>query len=102
MQVKRLFEVDYEVNLPEEEGKGVFLGTKKGHLYLTLKSFILGAEDVWYEILINDIKDILYRDHDDPRLEIVMRDVVLTVRGKRKESLLGLQHFMLPYIRPEC
>lgn len=102
MQVKRLFEVDYEVNLPQEEGKGVFLGTKRGDLYLTLKSFVLGGEDVWYEILINDIKDILFRDHEDPRLEIFMGDVVLTVRGKRKESLLGLQHFMLPYIRNGC
>ena len=97
---KRLFPVDFSVNLRPDESSELQLKMKKGDLWLTLRSLVLGSEDLYYEIQTKDIEDIRFINHLQPRLEIAMAGgFVLTVRGSETGHLMALRHYLLPFVK---
>jgi len=98
MKLQRLDAVNFTVNLTYEKGTKIDLVWRKGELYLSIAGVYLADAKAMYEMPIADIKAIELVDDDNPKLQITIGKVVVTISAKNIHYLQGLRHLLMPFI----
>lgn len=74
---------------------------KEGGLYLSYSSILVADENraQWYEVPFKDISSIdLEEGEEEMKLNFRFENGSLEVKGKDRETILALRHFLLPLI----
>ncbi|MCX8173290.1 MAG: hypothetical protein N3F63_01590 [Thermoplasmata archaeon] len=73
---------------------------KKGELYLSCTSVLVSEEenDRMYEVPLKEIRAIELDEDAELKLNFKFENGSLEVKGKDRETMLALRHFLLPLI----
>ena len=94
IEAKKLADVDFNVDKGVDQVRFVW---KKGKLFISLSSIFLNSKNVWYEVPIDNIKDIEIGE-DNKTIHIIFDHGKLVLHSKNVEVLMALRHFLLPYL----
>ncbi|MEM4161226.1 MAG: hypothetical protein QW531_04510 [Thermoplasmata archaeon] len=73
---------------------------KKGELYLSCTSVLVSEEgEKWYEVPLREIAEIEIEELEkETKMNFKFENGTLEVKGKDREAMLALRHFLLPFI----
>lgn len=77
---------------------------KKGELYLSCTSVLVSDDErnennQWYEVPLKEISAIeVVEEQEELRLNFKFENGLLMVKGRDRETMLALRHFLLPLI----
>ena len=98
MKAKSVSKVEFVIDIDKKPDKIRFLW-KKGELYLSVRGVLLNTDSKWYEISVEDIKEITI---DESGLLVVDFGAgILKLTSKDVNSLRAFRHFILPYVGKE-
>ncbi len=98
MKAKPVGKVEFVIDLDKKPDKIRFLW-KKGKLYLSVRGVLLNTDSKWYEISVDDIKDITIDENG--LLTVDFGTGILKLTSKDLNSLRAFRHFILPYVENE-
>ena len=98
VKAKPVGRVEFVIDLDKKPDKIRFLW-KKGKLYLSIRGVLLNTDSKWYEISVENIKDITI--DETGLLTVDFGAGVLRLTSKDMNSLRAFRHFILPYVGKE-
>ncbi len=98
LKVKKVGKIEYVIDMDKKPDKIRFLW-KKGRLYLSVNGIVVNNDDSWYEVPVEDIKDILL--DESGVLTIDFETGVIRITSKDINSLRAMRHFLLPHVHGE-
>ena len=102
MKAGKVSDVSFDVHLIPDDQTPLRLVVKDGELCLSLSGLLLKEKNIWYELPLRDIKDVIVIENDEAKLKFVLEDLEVIVKGKNPAHLRALRHLLLPLIdRPE-
>ncbi len=98
MKVKKVGKIEYVIDMDKKPDKIRFLW-KKGRLYLSVDGIVLNNDESWYEIPVDNIKDISL--DETGILTIDFESGIIRITSKDVNSLRAMRHFLLPHVMGE-
>ena len=98
MKAKRLEEVNFSINILKDDNDQLNLTMKEGQLFLSVAGLLLGDENSWYELPVQELKDLSIVDEEPLKLKFDFENIEVTITGKNPQYLMALRHFLLPFI----
>ncbi len=98
MKAKPVSRVEFVIDLDKKPDKIRFLW-RKGKLYLSVRGVLLNTDSKWYEISVDDIREITI--DESGLLTIDFGVGILKLTSKDVNSLRAFRHFILPYVNKE-